>query len=112
MSDAYSDVHPLDVTEDMAVNLVPNDPNSKQVVWVVADSITLQDSDVGYTYCQEGDDSETLIQTFNPGRYNSTYLGKDFVMTIQEPATRSNKAVTHSLMEKEEMLKKLVHISW
>ena len=76
----------------MAVNLVPNDPNSKQVVWVVADSITLQDSDVGYTYCQEGDDSETLIQTFNPGRYNSTYLGKDFVMTIQEPATRSNKA--------------------
>ena len=92
VSDAYSDVHPLDVTEDMAVNLVPNDPNSKQVVWVVADSITLQDSDVGYTYCQEGDDSETLIQTFNPGRYNSTYLGKDFVMTIQEPATRSNKA--------------------
>ena len=36
VSDAYSDVHPLDVTEDMAVNLVPNDPNSKQVVWVVA----------------------------------------------------------------------------
>ena len=33
VSDAYSDVHPLDVTEDMAVNLVPNDPNSKQVVW-------------------------------------------------------------------------------
>ena len=92
VSDAYSDVHPLDVTEDMAVNLVPNDPNSKQVVWVVADSISLQDADVGYTYCQQGDDSETLIQTFNPGRYNATYRGEDFVMTIQEPATRSNKA--------------------
>ncbi len=96
VSDAYSDIHPLDVTEDMAVNLVPNDPNSQQVVWVVADSITLNDQDVGYAYCEKTDeDSETLVQTFNPGRYNATYLGKDFDMTIQEPATRSNRVCSY-----------------
>lgn len=92
VSDVPNDIHPLDVTSEMAVNLVPADDDSQQVVWVVADSIILNSEYMGYSSCTQTDDGESHSYALYDGRYSVSYQGRDFDITIQDAALRTSQA--------------------